>query len=196
MARTFTENARRAQIVAAAIDTLAEVGYGGATLSAIARRAELSSTGLISYHFANKAELIAQVVEEVVGLMGPFMAERVAAAEDPAGMLQAYIRGNVEFIGSHRRHMKALLEVFINGGMPFDAAASRAVSSPLEEILRAGQAAGQFRPGDVRVTASAVQRAIEGLPLLLESAPDLDLAAYAEQLLSLFELGLRTGDPV
>ncbi|MGI8801330.1 MAG: TetR/AcrR family transcriptional regulator [Solirubrobacteraceae bacterium] len=193
--RTFTETARRAQIVAAAIDTLADVGYGAASLSAIARRAGLSSTGLITYHFANKAELIAEVVEEVIGVMRPFMAERIAAAQDPAGMLRAYIRGNVEFIGTHRRHMKALLEVFVNGGVPFDAAANRSVSSPLEEILRAGQATGQFRPGDARVIASAIQRAIEGTALLLESAPDLDLDLYAQELLALFETGLHTGNP-
>lgn len=191
--RTFTETARRAQIIAAAIDTLAEVGYNAASLSAIARRAGLSSTGLITYHFANKAELIAQVAEEVIGRMRPFMADRLAGADDPADMLRAYIRGTVEFIGSHRRHMKALLEVFLNGGMPYDAAASRAVSSPLEEIVRAGQAAGRFRAGDARVVASAIQRAIEGLPLLLETAPELDLERYADELLALFELGLHAG---
>jgi AcrR family transcriptional regulator len=52
--RTFTESARRAQIVAAAIDVIADGGYASASFAAIARRAGLSSTGLISYHFASK----------------------------------------------------------------------------------------------------------------------------------------------
>jgi AcrR family transcriptional regulator len=34
--RTFTETARRAQIVAAAIETIAELGYGQASLARIA----------------------------------------------------------------------------------------------------------------------------------------------------------------
>ena len=34
--RTFTETARRAQIVKAAIDTIAELGYGQASLARIA----------------------------------------------------------------------------------------------------------------------------------------------------------------
>ena len=37
--RTFIETARRAQIVAAAIDTIAELGYGQASLARIAERA-------------------------------------------------------------------------------------------------------------------------------------------------------------
>ena len=51
----FTEHARRAQIVGAAVETIADLGYGQASFAQIARRAGPSSTGLISYHFAHKA---------------------------------------------------------------------------------------------------------------------------------------------
>jgi AcrR family transcriptional regulator len=40
--RTFTETARRAQIMAAAIDTIAELGYGQASLARIAEAAGTS----------------------------------------------------------------------------------------------------------------------------------------------------------
>ena len=63
--RTFIETARRAQIVAAAIDTLAEVGYARASLGRIAQRIGISR-GLISYHFAGKDELMTEVVREVL----------------------------------------------------------------------------------------------------------------------------------
>jgi TetR/AcrR family fatty acid metabolism transcriptional regulator len=43
--RTFTESARRAQIVQAAIETIAEVGYARASYARIAEHAGLSSTG-------------------------------------------------------------------------------------------------------------------------------------------------------
>jgi AcrR family transcriptional regulator len=55
---TITERARRAQIVTAAIGTIAELDYAGASFKQIAARAGLSSTGLISYHFAGKQELV------------------------------------------------------------------------------------------------------------------------------------------
>ncbi len=45
--RTFIETARRAQIVVAAIDTIAEFGYAGASFAHIAERLGISR-GLIS----------------------------------------------------------------------------------------------------------------------------------------------------
>jgi AcrR family transcriptional regulator len=61
-ARTFTESARRAQIVTAAIEVIAEVGYAKASFSRIAKQAALSSTGMISYHFAGKDDLLTACV--------------------------------------------------------------------------------------------------------------------------------------
>jgi TetR/AcrR family fatty acid metabolism transcriptional regulator len=46
--RSFVSNARRAQIVEAAIETVADVGYAGASLSRIAVRLGISK-GVISY---------------------------------------------------------------------------------------------------------------------------------------------------
>jgi TetR/AcrR family fatty acid metabolism transcriptional regulator len=51
--RTFIETARRAQIAASAIDTIADVGFAGASFARIAERVGISG-GLISYHFAGK----------------------------------------------------------------------------------------------------------------------------------------------
>ncbi|MBV9802070.1 MAG: TetR family transcriptional regulator, partial [Solirubrobacterales bacterium] len=59
--RTFIEQARRAQIVGVAIDTIAELGYAQASLARIAERAGISK-GVIAYHFAGKEDLIAEVV--------------------------------------------------------------------------------------------------------------------------------------
>jgi TetR/AcrR family fatty acid metabolism transcriptional regulator len=47
------ETARRAQIMAAAIDTIAEAGFAGASFAPIAGKLGISR-GLISYHFAGK----------------------------------------------------------------------------------------------------------------------------------------------
>jgi len=189
--RTFTEQARRAQIIAAAIATIAEVGYRKASFAQIARRAGLSSTGLISYHFAGKDELIGEVVRAVLADIGAFMAERMATAASAPDALRTYIEGNVAFIGSHREQMKALADIFISGGFGYDAALEREAVSPLEEMLRAGQAAGQFRSFDPVVMAALVQRAVDGLPFLLDMRPDLDVAAYGREVATAFDLATR-----
>lgn len=187
--RTFTENARREQIVHAAIGTIAEHGYGRASFGKIAERAGLSSTGLISYHFASKEELIGQVVTTVHREIGAFMHARVGAAGTPSAMLAAYIEGVIAFIGDHRTEMKALLEIFLNyrpapgAEGAYDEAATL---SPLEGILRAGQAAGEFRAFDTGVMAMAIQRAVDGIPFALEARPGLDLDRYARELSTLF----------
>jgi AcrR family transcriptional regulator len=191
--RSFIETARRAQIVAAAIDTIAELGYARASFAQIARRARLSSTGLISYHFGGKDELIAAAVEDVVGAMGRFMGDRMRTASAPREALRVYIEGNVEFIASHRSEMKALLDIFMNGGFHYDTDSEQAVLSPVEEILRAGQAAGEFRGFDTQVMSTLIQRAIDGLPFLLAAEPDLDLTAYASEVFTAFDLATRSG---
>ena len=91
--RTFTEGARRAQIVQAAIETIAEAGYRGATFARIARHAGLSSTGLISYHFAGRDELIAEVAAKVIADICAFMTARLEGVSDPAAALRGYIEG-------------------------------------------------------------------------------------------------------
>ena len=81
-ARTVTEQARRKQIVDAAIETIAEIGYAKASFARIAERAGLSSTGLISYHFANKSELIEQAALSVITDIGGFVHIRRQAGHD------------------------------------------------------------------------------------------------------------------
>lgn len=190
--RTYTEAARRAQIVAAAIETIADLGYRGASYAQIAQRAGLSSTGLISYHFASKDELIGEVVSEVIGAIGRFMADRMRDASTPRQALSAYIEGNCEFTASHPGEMKALLEIFMSGGFDYGADDERAVLSPIEQILARGQRAGEFRDFDCRVMASLVQRAVDGLPFLLAADPGLDIPAYAREVRTVFDLATRS----
>lgn len=189
--RTFTETARRAQIVDAAIATIATAGYRNASYAQIAKRAGLSSTGLISYHFGTRDELIQQVVEEVVGAIGAHMARRLTAVTSATAALRTYIEGNVEFIGAHREEMKALLEIFVNGGFDYGPDAEQAVLSPIEGILREGQRAGEFRPFDTKVMASLIQRAVDGLPFLLVTEPGLDVRSYGAEVATVFDLATK-----
>lgn len=189
--RTFTEQARRSQIVSAAISTIAEAGYSNASFAQIAKRAGLSSTGLISYHFGGKDELIREVVRTVLTDIGGFMAGRLRAPGSAAEALRAYIEGNVEFIGAHREQMKALSGIFLGGGFRYDAGSEAAAVSPLEGILRAGQESGEFRGFDPTVMATLVQRAVDGLPFLLDMRPGLDVAAYGREVVTAFDLATR-----
>jgi AcrR family transcriptional regulator len=188
--RSVTSSARRAQIIAATIEVIAREGYGQASFGRIARHASLSSTRLISYHFAGKDELLAACVEDVLGALSRFMSAKVGGQTTAAGQLRAYIEGVVGFTDTHRDGMRALLQIFLSGAWAPDLNVSPA-GGHLEAILRQGQQAGEFRDFDARVMAATVQRAVEGLPLQLDGDPDLDCAAYAAELVTLFELATR-----
>ncbi|MEO3803142.1 TetR family transcriptional regulator [Nonomuraea sp. B1E8] len=192
--RTFTEIGRRAQIVAAAIETIADLGYARASFAQIAKRAGLSSTGLISYHFASKSELVEQAVVQIYGEIVAFMTRRLEGQPTASAALRAYIEGNVEFSGAHPVEMKALLDIFTNGGIDYDESKERTAVSPLEQILRWGQESGEFRDFNVRVMATSLQRSVEGPNFLLAGDAALDLPAYARELVTLFERATRA-DP-
>lgn len=190
--RTFTESGRRSQIVAAAVETIAELGYAKASFTQIAKRAGLSSTGLISYYFAGKKELVEQVVAVLYQQIGEFMAARLNDQPSARAALRAYIDGNIEFAATHRTQMTALLDIFVSGTLNYDTAMERAAVSPLERILRWGQDTGEFRRFDVRVMATSIRRSVEGPTFLLAGEPALDLDSYSAELVGLFDRATRT----
>ena len=195
-APTAASAARRTQIVAATIEVIADDGFAQASFARIAERAGLSSTRLISYHFANKDELIGAVVQEVITSIGTYVGARIDAAERDEGegnataILRAYLEGNVAFIDEHRAHMQALMQVVLSaGGLPGGAPADG--KTPLEGLLHHGQSTGEFRDFHVETVAGAIQRAVEGLPFLLAAQPDLDCTRYAAELVDLYLRGVR-----
>jgi AcrR family transcriptional regulator len=149
--RTFTETARRAQIVAAAIDTIAELGYGQASLARIAATAG-TSKGVILYHFGGKDELIRELVAELVARGVAYMSPRVEAEPTGPGKLRAYIESNLAFMRENRRHMVALLEIALNaraadGSRLYDFSIQDAGVAALQQLLAHFQGTGEFRAG-------------------------------------------------
>ncbi|MFZ3452467.1 TetR/AcrR family transcriptional regulator [Arthrobacter sp. 7Tela_A1] len=192
---SFTGAARRAQIVDAALSVIAEQGYDRASYARIAERAQLSSTRLISYHFAGKADLISACAAQVIQRIGAWTGSAVHAEETAARALQAYITATVGFIDNNRSDMTALTRIVLAGALQYTTADDAAAAAPLEDLLRQGQESGEFRSFDPAVMAHAVQRSIDGLPFVLERAPETDCAAYGRELAELFELATRFDAP-
>jgi TetR/AcrR family transcriptional regulator, fatty acid metabolism regulator protein len=193
---TFTEAARRAQIIAAAIDTIAEAGYGQASLARIAERAG-TSKGVISYHFAGKDDLIREVVAEVLAKGEAYMIPRVLSESSGPGMLRAYIESNLAFMREHRNHVVAILEIFLNargedGRALLDEKSLDFTVTSLHQLLAHFQAAGDFRPDfDPQVMAVAIRGAIDQVPPRLARDRSLDVDRYAGELAALFDRATR-----
>jgi AcrR family transcriptional regulator len=188
--RTFTETARRAQIVTAAIDTIAELGYGRASLARIAETAGTSKS-VILYHFSGKDDLIRELVAGLAGRAGEYLRPRVDAQPTGAGMLRAYIEANLAFMGENRALVVAAVEIALNAR---GADGSPLIDQPgpdtaLAELLAHFQGTGELRAGfDPLAMAMAIRAAIDAAPPRLAREPGFDLVHYARELAGIFEL--------
>ena len=195
--RTFTEMARRQQIVGAAIDTIAEVGFAQASLARIAARVGISK-GVISYHFAGKDDLIKQVVIDVVEAGRAYILPRVLAAPTGPAMLRAYIESNLAFMREHRNYMVAVVEILRNGalttesGRRVDGQDVDVAAHLLEEQLARLQAARGLRSDfDPALMAVAVRATIDVVPHRLVREPSFDIEKYAREIATIFDLATR-----
>src|SRR5215472_16482435 len=197
--RTFTETARRAQIVAAAIDTIAELGYGQASLARIAETAG-TSKGVIIYHFGGKDELVRELVAEVVAGGVAYMEPRIEAEPTGAGKLRAYIESNLAFMRENRNHVVAIVEIVLSaraadGSRLYDISVQDAGVAALQELLAYFQGTGEFRAGfDPHVMAMAIRAAINAVPAQLARDPALDVGHHARELADLFHHATRPAE--
>lgn len=197
---SFIETARRAQLIACAIETLATEGYAQASLAHIAQRAQVSKSA-ITYYFSSKEELLRQAVIEIYKDAGAFITRRLAGQPDGAALLRAYIEAHIEYISAHRAQMMAIREIVLNardaeGKQPLSSPGEGAALAPLERLLRRGQESGDFRDFDPRVMALTIRRAIDGTSPLLFAQPDLDVAHYTRELVALFDYATRRTIPL
>jgi AcrR family transcriptional regulator len=185
-ARTFTESGRRAQIVTAAIEVIAEAGYAKATFSRIAKHAGLSSTGMISYHFAGKDDLFAACVAEIEQVTGAFMEPRIDAAQGHVAQLRAYVEANIALVGEHSAEVRALIDMVKNAGSQSSAVNGRLAL--FEEHFRTGQAAGAFGPFDTRTVALAFTSGLDAVVATAAAAPPepTELARIGRELADLY----------
>ena len=191
---TFTEAARRAQIIECAIETIATLGYAQASLAQIAKQAGISK-GVITYYFSSKEELLEQVVTEIYTAAVQAVAPQIAAQPTAQLRLQVYIRSAVDYIGAHRTRMVALLEIALNfrtaDGKLRYRGTEEWVLTALEALLRQGQEEGEFRAFDLRVMAVTIRQAIDAVAPLLAAHPTLDTDSYAQELVTLFDRATR-----
>ncbi|MEV1249235.1 TetR/AcrR family transcriptional regulator [Nonomuraea sp. NPDC050022] len=194
-ARSFIEEARRAQIVASAIEVIAESGFAGASLARIAQHAGISK-GVISYHFAGKDELMEEVVNQVYSAIDEHVRARMEGQESATDLLRTYILAIASHMKEHRTQLRALGQIYYNlrtaDGQPrYGFKANEETYAALERIYRAGQAAGEFRTFDVRVMAVTMSSAIDNMFGYWVTYPDHDLDAHARELADLFERAVK-----
>jgi TetR/AcrR family fatty acid metabolism transcriptional regulator len=195
--RTFTEEARRAQIIACAIDVLAELGYAQTSFARVAERLGISKS-VISYHFGSKDELLEEVVRSVYAAGAQYIRPRAEVADSAPARLAAFLRANLEYIRDHSQEIAAVAEIASNArardGAPRFAAGPGGIEqtlAPLQEILRRGQAAGDFADFDTRTMARSIRTLVDSVPRWQRLDPEFDFGTCMDELIAL--VGRATG---
>ncbi|WP_199041958.1 TetR/AcrR family transcriptional regulator [Glycomyces salinus] len=188
--RSFIEQARRAQIVDAAAEVVAEAGYAQTSLARIAERAGISK-GVITYHFTSKDEILRLVATQFFDRGWQYMESRIAAQETAAGQVRAWIGSELEFFGAHRTEFLAMSDIMANhrsedGSHAYAAELAEEVDG-LAEILARGQRDGELRRFDPRVVANIILRCTDGVLETWAFDPDLDLEAQSAVLLEFID---------
>jgi TetR/AcrR family transcriptional repressor of bet genes len=175
MGRPSNTEERRQQIVAGLLQVMAERGYDGASVAAIAKAAGLAP-GLVHYHFKDKQEILLTLAEQLAARVHERVASRLAR-----------VKGD-----DARARVDAFLDAFLATGADADPASvaswvtisAEAIRQPevraiyekvvrtdlehLEELV--GAVTGKRR---ARAVAAGLFAAIQGYFVLAASAPGL-----------------------
>ncbi|MFC9238127.1 TetR/AcrR family transcriptional regulator [Streptomyces decoyicus] len=185
-ALTFTEQARRRQLIDATIDLISTRGYPATSLSAIAERAGLSKAAVL-YHFSSKDNLTRAALEQVMEQFGAYVTERVARAAGPRDAIVAYVRAMIGYQQAHRRQVRVITEMLLDdeGGTRLKTPGSHDTGGrwqALADLLEEGRQEGALREFDTRTVALAIGGAIDGVIAHWLVHPELDLDAAAAEL--------------
>lgn len=166
--QSFIAEARREQIIQACIDALNEYGYTNVSLTKVAQKAKVS-TGLISYHFSGKMDLINQTLLYLLNKKLDFISGKVVQEQTSISQLKAYIEASLAYQVANYKNNIALIEIVFNAkdeeGVPYyraDDEEEDQLNALLKDILLEGQKRKEFSDEfDVEMMCVLIQGAIE-----------------------------------
>jgi AcrR family transcriptional regulator len=158
----------------------------------IAKRAEVSP-GLITYHFAKREELIKQVMVTVHASMDADLTRETDSAQSYTAALRGLIEGYVRYCAEHPKELIAISRIAANADEAREWSEQQQVATltELADMFREGQQHGEFRAFAPRVMALALMAALETAPRELFEHPGTDVAAFAQELATIFERAVK-----
>lgn len=135
------------RIVSAARDEFAELGFAGARVDAIARRAGVNKA-LLYYHVGGKAAIYERVLHDTLGNATDVLAESVQQVTDPVDKLRIYIRALLGTIHGNPQIPAIILQELANGARHVPAAVAgdfAKMFALVTGIVKEGVQAGVFR---------------------------------------------------
>ncbi len=104
------------RIFEAATDVFAEVGFAGARMDQIARRADVNKA-TIYYHIGDKKSLYAEVIRRVLGSTADKIKRNTKDIDSPDEKIRAYINTMAEAMDKNPRMPSIMLREVASGGV-------------------------------------------------------------------------------
>lgn len=192
---TFTEAARRAQIIAATIATMNDLGYHRTSLAEIAEHAGVAKSAIV-YYFGSKEHLLMQLLEQTFSALGAAVEAAVSAESSPAGRLRAYAESYLAHVDAHRTEVAAAVTIVVShrdaDGTPMYLIEREEDTALLRSILSSGMDAGVMRRmplvDAVHITESLLDLAIT----TVQRDREADLTTLIPEILRFLCLGLAS----
>jgi len=186
--KSFIEQARRAQIIDATISVLAENGYVNTSFAKIGKKADISAS-LISYHFKNKDELTEAVYNAIIQGRADHVGAKIDEAKTASDKLRAALEADLAYMGTRPQLFQALVEILFVARSKIDADSRRrdaihAGFMPIADILKTGQASGEFGDFDAFNVAIIIDSARDGFLGQLAGHPEFNLEQFTKTLIS------------
>ncbi len=186
---TFTEQARREQLLSVTVDQVAARGVAGASLSRIAEAAGITKAAVL-YHFTSKDALIAaahaHVLESLVAAVGA-----AVDAADTADRPIAYVRAMIAHLGDHPGHTGVLVAVAMDGTDDYARAERWRPLAGLLEAAAGARGESRLTDAEARALAVIVGGAIDGIVAERVDDEDFDVDQAADLLVALLQSYLR-----
>ncbi len=158
---------RRAQIVAAARELVAQDGLEALTIGALEERLEFSR-GVITYHYRDKDEIVSAVLASAVAEIDAATCAQVAAGTTAIDKVRAVLRANLHGFLGHREAGMILLSFW--GRLGSDPKARKANArlyavyrERTASVLAGGIASGALPTADVPALAAVIVGLVLGI---------------------------------
>lgn len=194
---TFTEQARRKQILEASAETFSTRGYDATSLDDIARAVGVSR-GVIFYYFDGKSEIGEQAVRQCLRLYGNYVRERVAAKSTAREQLLEFVDACLDYLDIHRKDYLLYVDLigcFGNAEEKYSisVSANRNTRDWLVGIIKQGQKDGDIARLPVTTLADVIQGIVDGMMELSALEPETVDIDSCKKLLR--QMILRTIEP-
>lgn len=187
----------RKQLMAAAVDHFARLGYQGTSIDRIAREVGVTK-GAVYYHFRDKEELLFEAVKDRIGGFERDVLRTMPAGGDAIAALGRVVDSCFfhATVSNHRRFIITLMIEALDTHPGLSAQFAKVLKRMrvfLSDIVRRGQADGQLRGGiDPDIAASTFMAGIMGAEIQHYQSPEeFDLRRVLDTLIEQVTAWLR-----